>query len=277
MLDQFWHDCHLNITEQAAGIILCYLVAAEPGPCFRDVATALLDTGKRGVEIPVSRPISGNVRGDRSQGSQYRFLISLAARLLNPAILYERERSTGNKYVSGSLPTNRRVNPVKRGRREHRLKPLAGKQCILELSVHKFRVSGTLQVLPGQCHEVLAGFERCDAQAPGDKAAGQLAAPAPDLKHVITAPDPCDPTSLVDEFVGIGRTTTVVLCRDLIKDLAVTTCGSFWPPCHAPASVHDRCWSRPHVISPAGRRAPLPRRVRGRPPTLPLRCRARRL
>jgi hypothetical protein len=76
-------------------------------------------------------------------------------------------------------------------------------------------------------------------QAPGEKGAGQLAAPAPDLKHLITAPDPGDLASPVDEFVGISRTVTVVLSRYLVKNLAVTTCGRFWPPCHPLASVHD--------------------------------------
>ena len=32
VLDELWHDCHLNITEQTAGIILRYVVTAEPGP-----------------------------------------------------------------------------------------------------------------------------------------------------------------------------------------------------------------------------------------------------
>jgi hypothetical protein len=45
---------------------------------------------------------------------------------------------------------------------------------------------------------------------------------------MITAPDPCDPASLVDEFVRISRTVAVVLSRDLIKNLAVTTCGRSW-------------------------------------------------
>jgi hypothetical protein len=47
---------------------------------------------------------------------------------------------------------------------------------------------------------------------------------------MITASDPGDLTSLVDELVRISRTVTVVLRRYLIKNLAVTTCGSFWPP-----------------------------------------------
>ena len=156
------------------------------------------------------------------------FLISLAARLLQSAVLHEGERSTGNKYVSGLLPANLRVNPVKRGRREHGLKLLAGKQCILKLGVHKFHLSSTCQVLPGQRYEALAGFECCDVQPPSDKAARQLAASTPDLKHMITTPDPCDQTSLVDEFVRISRTVAVVLSRHLIKNLAVTTCSRFW-------------------------------------------------
>ena len=64
--------------------------------------------------------------------------------------------------------------------------------------------------LPGRRDEAGAWFERCDAQAPGDEAARQLAASTPDLKHMITAPDPRDLTSLVDEFVGISRTPAVV-------------------------------------------------------------------
>ncbi len=108
---------------------------------------------------------------------------------------------------------------MKRGRREHGLKLLAGKQCILKLSVHKFHLSGTFQVLPGQCYEALAGFECCDVQAPGGKAARQLATSTPDLKHMITAPDARDLTSLVHEFVRISRTVAVVLSRDLIKTL----------------------------------------------------------
>jgi hypothetical protein len=45
---------------------------------------------------------------------------------------------------------------------------------------------------------------------------------------MITAPDPCGLASLVDEFVGISRTAAVVLSRDLIENLAVTTCSRFW-------------------------------------------------
>jgi hypothetical protein len=86
-------------------------------------------------------------------------------------------------------------------------------------------LSSTFQVLPGQCDEALAGFERGDVQAPSEEAPRQLAASAPDLKYVITAADPRDLTPLVDELVGISRTVAVVLSRDLIKDLAVTTCG----------------------------------------------------
>jgi hypothetical protein len=188
----------------------------------------LLHPSERAIEIPVGRPISGNVRGDLSHGSEYCFLIWLATRLLKSAVLHEGERSTGNKYVSGLLPTNLRVNPVKRGRREHGLKVLTGKQCILELSVHKFHLSSTSQVPPGQCYEALAGFDCCDMQAPGDKAARQLAASTPNLKHTITAPDPCDLASLVDEFVRISRAMAIVLSCDLIKNLAVTTCRRFW-------------------------------------------------
>jgi hypothetical protein len=108
---------------------------------------------------------------------------------------------------------------VKRGRGEHGLELLAGQQCILKLSVDKFHLSGTGQVLPGQCDEARAWFECGDVQAPGDQAARQLAASAPDLKHTIAAPDPRDPARLVDEFVRISRAVTVVLSRDLIKTL----------------------------------------------------------
>jgi len=45
---------------------------------------------------------------------------------------------------------------------------------------------------------------------------------------MIPAPDPCDPASLVDEFVGISRTVTIVVSRDLIEDHAVTTRGGSW-------------------------------------------------
>jgi hypothetical protein len=55
-----------------------------------------------------------------------------------------------------------------------------------------------------------------------------LAASAPDLEHMITAADPRDPASLVDEFIRISRTVAVVLNRNLIKNLAVTTCTRFW-------------------------------------------------
>jgi hypothetical protein len=117
---------------------------------------------------------------------------------------------------------------VKRGRREHGLKLLAGKQRILELSVYIVHLSRTFQVLPGQCYKARAGFDRRDVQAPSDKAARQLAASAPDLEHVITAPDSCDPASLVDEFVRISRTVAVVLGGHVIKNLAVTTRSRSW-------------------------------------------------
>jgi hypothetical protein len=85
-------------------------------------------------------------------------------------------------------------------------------------------------------------------QAPGGKAARQLAASTPDLEHMITAPDPCDLARLVDEFVRISRTAAVVLSRDLIKNLAVTTWGRFWSPCHSLASAHARYGDR-HVTA----------------------------
>jgi len=150
------------------------------------------------VEIPVGRPIGGNVRGDFPQCGECRYLILLAARLLKSEVFHKGERPTGNKHVSDLLPADLRVNPMKRGSREHRLKLLARKQCILKLSVHKFHLSSTFQVLLGQCYEVLAWFYRCDVQAPGDKAVRQLTASTPDLEYMITAPDPCDQASLVD-------------------------------------------------------------------------------
>src|SRR5215470_16181181 len=157
MLEQLRHDGDLNITEQAADIVLPDVVAAEPGPRPRDVTTALLHPGERGVEIPVGRPISGNIRSDLSHGSEYCLLIFLATRLLKPEVLHEGEHPAGNKHVSGLLPADLGVNPVKRRRREHGLKLLAGKRCILELSVHEFHRSSTVQVPPGQGYEVLAG------------------------------------------------------------------------------------------------------------------------
>jgi hypothetical protein len=119
---------------------------------------------------------------------------------------------------------------VKRGRGEHGLKLLAGKRCILELSVHEFHLSGTFQVLPGQCYEALAGFERGDVQAPSDKGARQLAASTPDLKYVITAPDPGDLASLVDEFVGISGTVAVVRSRVIHRPpfMLVTVIATSW-------------------------------------------------
>jgi hypothetical protein len=125
---------------------------------------------------------------------------------------------------------------------------LAEKHCILKLSVHKFHLSGTLQVPPGQCYEALAGFECCDVQAPSGKATRQLAASTPDLKHMITAPDPCDPASLVEEFVRISRAVAIVLSGDLIKNPAVTTRSGSWQPCHSQASVPARYCDRHAMV-----------------------------
>jgi hypothetical protein len=109
----------------------------------------LLQPCERGVEIPVGRPISGNIRGDLPDGSEYCFLIFLAARLRKPEVTYESKRPAGDKYVSGLLPADLRVNPVKRGCREHSLKLPAGKQRILKPGVHEFHRTSTFQVLPG--------------------------------------------------------------------------------------------------------------------------------
>ena len=146
-------------SNKRPGIILPDVVAAEPGPHLRDVAAALLHTSERGVEIPVGWPASGNVRSDISHSSERCVLISPGTRFLKSAVLHEGECSIGNKYVRGFLPANPRVDPVKSGRREHRPKLLAGKQCILKLSVHKLHRPRTFQVLPGQRDEVLARFE----------------------------------------------------------------------------------------------------------------------
>jgi hypothetical protein len=47
---------------------------------------------------------------------------------------------------------------------------------------------------------------------------------------MITAPDSCDLAGMIEEFVGISRTAAVVLNRDLIKNLAVTSPRPF--ACH---------------------------------------------
>jgi hypothetical protein len=108
---------------------------------------------------------------------------------------------------------------------------------------------------PGQCDEALTGFDCRDVQAPSEKGTRQLAAPAPDLKHRITASDPRDLTSPVDEFVRISRAIAVVLSRYLAKNLAVSTCGGFWPPCHPLASV--QAWQESSSVSlPLGRARP---------------------
>ena len=74
----------------------------------------------------------------------------------------------------------------------------------------------------------LPGSSAVTVQATSEKAARQLAASAPDLEDMIPAPDPCDPASLIDEFVGISRTVTVAVSRDLIEGHAVTTRGGSW-------------------------------------------------
>ena len=125
---------------------------------------------------------------------------------------------------------------MKRGRGEHGLKPLAGKRHVLKLGVHKLHLASTFQVPPGQRYEARAGFECCDVQAPSEKAARQLAASTPNLKHMIAAPDPRHLTSLVDEFVRICRTAAVVLSRDLIENHAVTTGSGFWLRRHSLAA-----------------------------------------
>jgi hypothetical protein len=142
--------------------------------------------------------MSGNIRSDFSHGGEQRFLIQPGTRFLESEILHEGEGPARNKHISDPLPANLGVNPMKRGRREHRPELLAGKRRILKPGVHKFHRSGTFQVLPGECYKPLTGFERRDLQTPGEKAARELTGPAPDLKYPITAPDPSDLTSMVD-------------------------------------------------------------------------------
>ena len=80
-------------------------------------------------------------------GGEQRILIVLAARLLDPAVLDEGERSAGDEDISDLLPADRRVNPVKRGRGERCPEPLAGQRRVLEAGVHELHA---VQVLPGQ-------------------------------------------------------------------------------------------------------------------------------
>ena len=251
----------LNIAEQTAGVFSPYVVAAEPGPGPRDIAAASLDPGERRVKIPVGRPVGGDVRGDRSDGRECCVLILLGARFLHTEVLHQGERSAGNKHVSGQLPADLRVNPVKRGRGEHGPEPLAGKPRVLELSVHELHLSGAFQVLPGQRHEADARFQCRHPQSPAGQGTRELAASAPDLQHKITASDPRDPAGLIDELVRICRTVAVVLGRDLVEDHAVTTRGGFRQRCHSLASVHDRYRDR-HVMGRWPSAAPPPRRYR---------------
>jgi len=112
------------------------------------------------------------------------------------------------------------------------LKLLPGKRSIFKSSVAEFDVADTIQILPGQRQKVLPWFECCDAQPASEKAACQLAAAAPDLKHEIAAPDASELTSMVEQLIGIGRPTAVIFNRDLIEDLAVATCRNLWQAGH---------------------------------------------
>jgi len=151
VLAELWHQRHLDIAEQPGGMLLPDVVAAEPGPHLRDVATTLLQPGERGIEVPVDRPVRGNIRGDLFDDGEHRVLILLATRLLDSAVLHEGERSAGDKYVSGPLPADLGVNPVKRRRAEHGPELPGWNRRVLEPGVHEFHLSSTRQVLRGQC------------------------------------------------------------------------------------------------------------------------------
>jgi len=106
---------HWNITEQAAGIIVPYLVAAEPGPCLETLPRRLFPDGYRGVEIPVGAgQVAVNVRGNLSYGSERCFLIALGCAALQvqkycSQVDVPPETSTAAASASWTL----RVNPVK--------------------------------------------------------------------------------------------------------------------------------------------------------------------
>jgi hypothetical protein len=228
VLQEHGPERDLDVAEQRAGVVLREVVAAEPGPGLRDVAPALLHPGERGVEIPVDRPAGGDVRGHLRQGREGRVLVFLAARLLQPEVLHERQRPAVRQHVRGLLPADPGVDPVERGRAEHRTEPPARQRRVLEPGVDEIHPPGAGQVLPGQGDQARPGLDRGHVQAPGEQAAGQLAGSAADLEHGVAARDPGDLAGPVDQLAGIGRAVAVVLRRDPVEDRAVTPGRGSW-------------------------------------------------
>ena len=75
-----------------------------------------------------------------------------------------------------------RVNPVDRGRREHRLVAIAGQLHVLEPRVEELHIARIFQVLLGDPDQLISRLECGHTQPPSEEAARKLAGPAPDLE-----------------------------------------------------------------------------------------------
>jgi hypothetical protein len=133
------------------------------------------------------------------------------------------------------------------GRREHRLVALAGQLHVLKPRVDELHIARIFQVLLGDTDQLISRLDRGHAQPSREEAARQLTGPAPDLEHPVAIPDACRLACLIDERIGVGRASAVVLDRNLVEDLAVAPRER--PIAHA-RNVHTRRDGRPISVSP---------------------------
>ena len=136
-------------------------------------------------------------------------------------VLDERKRPAGHERVRCALPADIGIDPVNRRSREDGWEVPVGESCVLESGVHELQLARARKSLLGKPRQLSARLDRRDAEAPSQKAAGQLSSPATDLEHLVAALEAGEEAGEIDQLLGVGWAVAVVLDRHLIEDFAV--------------------------------------------------------
>jgi cysteine desulfurase family protein (TIGR01976 family) len=215
------HGGDLHIAEQAARMAPRHVLVSDPCPHLGDVLAPLLRPGGNGGEVPGGWPLRGELGSDPRQGGHQRFVVAGAARLAQSAVLDERERSSGAERASRLLPADRRVDPMKRRRRERGTEMPVRNLRLLKPRVDELDLAGTSELLLGDGDELPPGLDGRDVKAASEERAGQLTGAAADLEDPVAGPEVRDLAGMGDQLVGIRWTAVLILRRDLIEDPAV--------------------------------------------------------
>jgi hypothetical protein len=128
-----------------------------------------------------------------------------------------RERTAGSERVGGFGDAHARVDPVERGRGQHKVERLAGERPVLERRRDHLDRREAGEVPAGDGGQVLSELDRHDPATAFGQRHRRLPRPGTDLQHPDARPHPRQLGQVVEQRRRIARSSAVVQLGRLVE------------------------------------------------------------